>query len=105
MGRAYLLVLLACFQCGDFRNVSNDVVVLEAFLHAVEHLRQTTGVDFGAVAFDDCYSSLHITSVLSDFLSGLEPFDKVGSFRHIAPVKLLLSDCPCQTGPDVIFCG
>lgn len=64
-------------QCGDFRNVSNDVVVLEAFLHAVRQLRETTGIDFGAVAFDDCYSPLHMTSVLSDFLSGLVPFDKV----------------------------
>ena len=71
-------LLLAGPQCGDFRNVSNDVVVLEAFLHAVQHLRKKTGIDFGAVAFDDCYSSLHITSVLSDFLSGLVPFDKVG---------------------------
>ena len=75
------------------------MVVLEAFLHAVQHLREKTGIDFGAVAFDDCYSSLHITSVLSDFLSGLVPFDKVGGSCLSVPVTLLVSDCSCHTAP------
>ncbi|KAL8604320.1 hypothetical protein ACOMHN_028083 [Nucella lapillus] len=72
------------FKCGDFRNVSHDAVVLEAFLHAVEQLKKKTGINFGAVAFDDCYSSLHITSILSDFLSGLVPYDK-GLFEVCVP--------------------
>ncbi|XP_076447686.1 uncharacterized protein LOC143284661 [Babylonia areolata] len=72
------------FKCGDFRNVSNDAVVVEAFLHAVEQLKRKTGINFGAVAFDDCYSKLHITSILSDFLSGLVPYDK-GLFEVCVP--------------------
>ena len=41
--------------------------MVEGFLFAVEKLRQTTGINFGAVAIDDCYSALRGTRVLSDF--------------------------------------
>ena len=77
--------------------MSNDVVVLEAFLHAVRQLRLKTGVDFGAVAFDDCYSSLHITSTLSDFLSGLVPFDKVGGATSTLSQTSSLSQTSCPS--------
>ncbi|PVD25332.1 hypothetical protein C0Q70_15832 [Pomacea canaliculata] len=41
----------------------------KAFLHSVQQLRASTGVDFGAVAFDDCYSPLRINTILSTYLS------------------------------------
>ncbi|KAK7102049.1 uncharacterized protein [Littorina saxatilis] len=82
------------FKCGDFRNVSNDAIVLEAFLETVEQMRRKTGIDFGAVAFDDCYSSLHITSVLSDFQSGLVPFDK-GLFDVCVPQDKVVGVVGC----------
>nr|KAG5699497.1 hypothetical protein BaRGS_020056 [Batillaria attramentaria] len=89
------------FTCGDYRNVSTDVVVLEAFLHVVKQLRASTGVNFGAVAFDDCYSPLHMTSVLSDFLSGLVPFDK-GLFDVCVPREKVVGVVGCLSSDSTL---
>ena len=43
------------FNCDDFRLVSNDAIVAEGFLFAVQRLRNMTGLKFGAIGIDDCY--------------------------------------------------
>ena len=72
------------FQCEGFRTVASDTVVLEAFLHAVHQLRKLTGIKFGAIVFDDCYSPVRITSILSDYYSGFNSLNH-DQFKEIVP--------------------
>lgn len=72
-------------QCGHYRNVSIDPIVLQAFLHSVQQLRASTGVDFGAVAFDDCYSPLRINTILSTYLS-----------QHVTEEQVRVEGSLCQ---------
>ncbi|XP_059143222.1 uncharacterized protein LOC131930655 [Physella acuta] len=78
-GDAYILGVFSAhestigdpFQCGAFRSLANDVVAAEGFLFAIKELREKTGIKFGAIAIDDCYSPLRSTTILSDYFSGL----------------------------------
>ena len=60
------------FRCGDVRFSSSDILVLEAFLHKLEQLNSNdnTGVKFGALIFDDCYSSAQLELIITQFMSG-----------------------------------
>ncbi|KAK3786184.1 hypothetical protein RRG08_050657 [Elysia crispata] len=58
------------FKCGAFRKDSDSFPAMKAFVHAVGRLIQETGVKFGYLALDDCYSPLLITRMLSKILSG-----------------------------------
>lgn len=69
------------FGCGDFRSVGNDAVAAEGFLYAISDLRNKTGINFGAIAIDDCYNSLRITSILSDYFSGFIK-SNISIFKH-----------------------
>ena len=58
------------FKCSKFRTFQMDVVIIEAFLFSVQQMRNETGIDFGAIVIDDCYSSAQTDLVLSQILSG-----------------------------------
>lgn len=74
------------FNCGDFRFVANDAIVAEGFFYAVKSLRNMTGLNFGAIGINDCYSPLRTLSQFHDLLSGLptaniEAFPELGNFN------------------------
>lgn len=73
------------FRCGDVRFSSSDILVLEAFLHKLEQLNNNDdpGVKFGAVIFDDCYSSAQLELVITQFMSGELLLKKPGSSSEI----------------------
>ncbi|XP_052795980.1 uncharacterized protein LOC128228613 [Mya arenaria] len=56
------------FTCGLLRNETNDIITVSAFMHSVQEMRNTTGIDFGALAIDDCYNGINTTSFLFKFL-------------------------------------
>ncbi|XP_053378341.1 uncharacterized protein LOC123530210 isoform X2 [Mercenaria mercenaria] len=58
------------FKCSNFRTSQMDVVIIESFLYSVQQMRNDTGIKFGAIAIDDCYSSAQTELVLSQILSG-----------------------------------
>ncbi|RUS75967.1 hypothetical protein EGW08_016274, partial [Elysia chlorotica] len=60
----------ASFKCGEFRENSDSFPAMKAFVHAVEKLRADTGIRFGYVAIDDCYSPLTATRMISKIMSG-----------------------------------
>ncbi|KAK6176503.1 hypothetical protein SNE40_014775 [Patella caerulea] len=68
------------FGCSGFRNVSSDTLYLEGFLHAVADARSRTGINYGAIAFDDCYNPLKIISTLTAFFSDLNIADEKFSY-------------------------
>ncbi|XP_046567314.1 uncharacterized protein LOC124275718 isoform X1 [Haliotis rubra] len=73
------------FRCEKFRSVSSDTIALEAFLYSVEEMKKTTGLKFGAVAFDDCYSSVRLTSIISEYFSSIDgPSQRFG---HLVPLN------------------
>ncbi|KAK0044253.1 metabotropic glutamate receptor 5 [Biomphalaria pfeifferi] len=55
------------YQCGPFRNFSNDAIAAEGFFFAVKKLSALTGINFGAIAIDDCYSPVRATTILSSY--------------------------------------
>ncbi|GFR89755.1 metabotropic glutamate receptor 5 [Elysia marginata] len=59
------------FDCGSFRFVANDAIVAEGFFYAVRRLRSMTGLNFGAIGINDCYSPLRSQSILQDLFSNL----------------------------------
>lgn len=77
------------FRCGEVRFFSNDIIVLEAFLHRVDQLTIDTGIKFGAVVFDDCYSSAHTELIITQFLSGDLVLKKPNSSESIDTSKIL----------------
>ncbi|KAH3880595.1 uncharacterized protein LOC127878558 [Dreissena polymorpha] len=64
------------FGCGQFRTQQMDVVLVEAFLHTVEAVRNTTVNDgrknfrVGAIMLDDCYSYARMQLLLTKIMSG-----------------------------------
>lgn len=58
------------FRCSKFRTSQMDIIIIETFMYSVEQMRKETGIEFGAIAVDDCYSSAQTELVLSQILSG-----------------------------------
>lgn len=58
------------FRCSKFRTSQMDIIIIETFLYSVKQMRNETGINFGAIAIDDCYSSAQTELVLSQILSG-----------------------------------
>lgn len=77
------------FRCGEVRFSSYDIINLEAFLHRVDQLTVDTGIKFGAVVFDDCYSSAHTELIITQFLSGTLQLKKPNSDDVIDTKKIL----------------
>ncbi|XP_071081755.1 uncharacterized protein [Haliotis cracherodii] len=73
------------FECNQFRGVSSDTIALEAFLYSVKEMGKKTGLNFGAVAFDDCYSSVRLTSIISEYFSSIERPSQI--FGHLVPLN------------------
>lgn len=84
------------FRCGDFRNIGNDAVAAEGFLYAVNDLRKMTGIKFGAIAIDDCYSPLRSTSILSQYFSDLIKTD-ITIFTHHIPKEKFAGVVACRS--------
>lgn len=84
------------FRCSNFRTSQMDVVIIETFLHTVKRMRDETGIQFGAIAVDDCYSSAQTDLVLSQIFSGevtlTNPVDgSVIQVNRIAAVVMTVS--------------
>lgn len=77
------------FRCGEVRFSSNDIIILEAFLHRVDQLNIDTDIKFGAVVFDDCYSSAQTELIMTQFLSGELVLKKPNSTETIDTNKIL----------------
>ncbi|CAG2184357.1 unnamed protein product [Mytilus edulis] len=58
------------FGCGEFRNLSFDVLSVEAFLNSIKESQSETNIKFGAIVFDDCYSSSRASMIISDLFTG-----------------------------------
>lgn len=46
-----------------------DVGIVETFLHTVEDMRSETGIHYGAIILDDCYSAARIELILTQIMS------------------------------------
>lgn len=57
------------FRCSTIRIWTYDILIIETFIHSVKQARNQTGINFGAIAIDDCYSSAQTSLVLSEVLS------------------------------------
>ena len=57
------------FNCSVFRATSFDVGITESFLHTTHLMRSETGINYGAILLDDCYSSALIELVLTGIMS------------------------------------
>ena len=77
------------FRCGSVRFSSGDIIIVEAFLHTIDKLVSVTGIKFGAVIFDDCYSSAHTELIITQFLSGNLKLKKPNSTEDIDITKIL----------------
>lgn len=77
------------FQCGDYRNSESSIVAALAFLESVKSLEQQTGISFGAVAFDDCYNSLHSLSFLTELFSRKKTFLDPKTGKAIDPSRIV----------------
>ncbi|CAC5406459.1 GRM5 [Mytilus coruscus] len=58
------------FGCGEFRNLTFDVLSVEAFLNSIKESQSETNIKFGGIAFDDCYSSSRASMIISDLYTG-----------------------------------
>ncbi|XP_064596694.1 uncharacterized protein LOC135463366 [Liolophura sinensis] len=61
------------FGCGPFRSAFHAIISVEGFRYALQKFREESGINFGAVIFDDCYSSLQAVTIVTQFFSGKEP--------------------------------
>ncbi|KAL3852371.1 hypothetical protein ACJMK2_016025 [Sinanodonta woodiana] len=77
------------FRCGRLRNTSYDLIAIESFLYVTEELRNITGIRFGAIVFDDCYSPARISLIITQFMSGTMPLIKPNSTEAINPKKVV----------------
>lgn len=57
------------FSCGLIRRGTNDIITVSAFMESVKKQRQDTGINFGAIAFDDCYNGLNTSDYIMDLLT------------------------------------
>ncbi|KAK3587574.1 hypothetical protein CHS0354_004866 [Potamilus streckersoni] len=81
--------LYDAFRCGRLRNNSYDLISIESFLYVTGELRNITGIDFGAIVFNDCYSPARISLIISQFLSGAMTLTKPNSNEVINPKKVV----------------
>ncbi|XP_033746774.1 uncharacterized protein LOC117331910 [Pecten maximus] len=89
------------FSCGKFRNYSLDVIVQESFFHAIYRLRNLTGIEFGGLAFDDCYTSTVGSMIVTQFLSGTTALTFGSAGENIDPTKVLGVIGPYPSGVTV----
>lgn len=106
------------FQCGLTRHDTNDAITVSAFIESILSLRKKTGINYGGVAIDDCYSSLNTSTLLSDLFSKRKilrdhysdktiDFDKVfvivGALS--SPVSMIIGDLSTALGVPMISYG
>ncbi|XP_069101089.1 uncharacterized protein [Argopecten irradians] len=89
------------FSCGKFRNYSVDVIVQESFFHAIYRLRNLTGINFGGLAFDDCYTATVGSMIVTQFLSGTSPLTFGATGGIIDPTKVVGVIGPYPSGVTV----
>ena len=106
------------FQCGRLRHDTNDAITVSAFMESIRSLRRTTGIAYGGIAIDDCYSAFNTSAYLSDLFSKktvlrdhrsgeVVDFDKVfvivGALS--SPVSLVVGDLATAMGVPMISYG
>ena len=106
------------FQCGLARHDTNDAITVSAFMESILSLRKTTGINYGGIAIDDCYSALNTSALLSDLFSKRMmlrdhytgetiDFDKifviVGALS--SPVSMIIGDLSTALGVPMISYG
>lgn len=57
------------FKCGDFRTGTTAIITVSAFLESVKSVRSKLGINFGAIALDDCYNELNISAVMTELFT------------------------------------
>ena len=77
------------FKCGEFRLNQLDPMIIESFIHTLELARNDTGINFGALIIDDCYSQARTELVLSQLMSGEVVLNKPNSAEVIDISKIL----------------
>lgn len=106
------------YSCGKIRRATNDIITASAFIHSVLKKRSETGLNFGAVAVDDCYSGMNTTEYLLDlftkkrFISDPET-NQIINFDNVVAivgalssgVTLFLADMATALGIPVISYG
>ncbi|XP_052085292.1 uncharacterized protein LOC127722624 [Mytilus californianus] len=97
------------FKCGSYRTGSTAIITVSAFLESVKSLRDPsrTGLNFGAIALDDCYNELNISALITELFTGqrilLEPKSKVPiDFSKVVAVVGALSSRVTQRIADVM---
>lgn len=86
-------------NCGEFRNLTFDVLSVEAFLNSINEAQKETGVRYGGIAFDDCYSSTRASMIITDIFSGKL---KIPSAQNaIDPAKIVGVIGPFPSGVTV----
>ena len=106
------------FQCGLARHDTNDAITVSAFMESIISLRKSTGVNYGGIAIDDCYSAFNTSAFLSDLFSKKHilrdhntgediDFDNVfvivGALS--SPVSLVIGDLSTALGVPMISYG
>lgn len=57
------------YSCGHIRRGTNDIITVSSFIQSVSVRRNQTGVNFGAIAIDDCYNGLNTSHYLTELFS------------------------------------
>ncbi|XP_013384018.1 uncharacterized protein LOC106154266 [Lingula anatina] len=57
------------YGCGEYDTVSNPYPQVEALLFALEEMSNKTGINFGAIVYDACDSSVRLTNMLGNFFN------------------------------------
>ena len=106
------------FKCGVIRHDTNDPITVSAFMESIKTLREETGIAFGGIAIDDCYSAFNTSAYLSDLFSKkaliVDPetsdvinfdnvFVMVGALS--SPVSLVIGDLSTAIGVPMVSYG
>lgn len=57
------------YKCSNFRESYFDVEAVEVFLHTTKAMFSATGIKYGAIVIDDCYSAVRAQLILSQIMS------------------------------------
>lgn len=87
------------FDCSDLRNNSYDVLSVEAFVNSIKEAQTDTGIKFGGIAFDDCYSPTIASMIISDLFSG--KLNVPSNSKPIDPSKIVGVVGPFSSGVTV----
>ncbi|XP_063440827.1 uncharacterized protein LOC134721628 isoform X2 [Mytilus trossulus] len=97
------------FKCGSYRTGSTAIITVSSFLESVKSLRDPskTGLNFGAVALDDCYNELNISALITELFTGQrilrDPKSKAQiSFSKVVAVVGALSSRVTQRIADLM---